>query len=42
MRLGRKIGWALAAILGPLAAAVVAAPYIVDVVAYKPAIVQAV
>jgi uncharacterized protein involved in outer membrane biogenesis len=38
----RRIGWAVAAIFGPLAALVVAAPHLVDVEAYKPALIQAV
>lgn len=42
MSVGRRIGWAAAAILGPLAAAVVAAPYLIDAEAYKPALVEAV
>jgi uncharacterized protein involved in outer membrane biogenesis len=37
-----RIGWWAAAILAPLAAIVVLAPYVVDVEAYKPALVEAV
>ena len=42
MSVRRRIAWAAAAILGPLAVAVAAAPYLVDPEAYKPALVQAV
>ena len=42
MSLRRRIAWAVAALLGPLLAAAVAAPWLVDVEAYKPALVQAV
>ena len=42
MSVGRRIAWAVAALLGPLLAAAVAAPYLVDVEAYKPALIQAV
>jgi hypothetical protein len=42
MSVGRRIAWAVAALLGPLLAAAVAAPWLVDVEAYKPALVQAV
>ena len=42
MSLGRRIAWAVAALLGPLLAAAVAAPWLVDVEAYKPVLVQAV
>ncbi len=42
MSVGRRIAWTVAALLGPLLAAAVAAPYLVDVEAYKPALVQAV
>src|SRR5258707_8284753 len=38
----RRIGWAAAAIFGPLLLAAVAAPYLVNVEAYKPALIQAV
>lgn len=38
----KKIGWAAAAIFGPLAILVVAAPYLVNVEAYKPALIRAV
>ena len=36
MSVGRRIAWAVAALLGPLLAAAVAAPYLVNVEAYKP------
>jgi len=42
MSVGRRIAWAVAALLSPLLAAAVAAPYLVDVEAYKPALIQAV
>ncbi|SEO62909.1 Uncharacterized protein involved in outer membrane biogenesis [Rhodospirillales bacterium URHD0017] len=42
MSVSRRIAWAVAALLGPLLAAAVAAPWLVDVEAYKPALVQAV
>lgn len=42
MSLGRRIGWAAAAILGPLVVAVVALPWLIDVDAYKPALIRAV
>ena len=42
MSVRRRIGWAAAAILGPLAVAVVATPYLVDVESYKPSLIQAV
>ena len=42
MSVGRRIAWAVAALLGPLLAAAVAAPYLVNVEAYKPALIQAV
>jgi hypothetical protein len=42
MSVRRRIGWAAAAIFGPLAVAALAAPYLVDVEAYKPALIQAV
>jgi uncharacterized protein involved in outer membrane biogenesis len=42
MSVGRRIAWTVAALLGPLLAAVVAAPYLVNVEAYKPVLVQAV
>ena len=42
MSVGRRIASAVAALLGPLLAAAVAAPWLVDVEAYKPALVQAV
>ena len=42
MSVRRRIGWAAAAIFGPLAVAVVAAPYLVDVESYKPSLIQAV
>jgi uncharacterized protein involved in outer membrane biogenesis len=42
MSVGRRIAWTVAALLGPLLAAAVAAPYLVDVEAYKPVLVQAV
>ena len=42
MSLRRRIAWAVAALLGPLLAAAVAAPWLVDVEAYKPVLVQAV
>ncbi len=38
----RRIAWAAAAILVPLAAVVVSVPYLVDAEAYKPALIQAV
>ena len=42
MSVRRRIGWAAAAIFGPLTVATLAAPYLVDVEAYKPALIQAV
>src|SRR5918994_6487842 len=42
MSVARRIAWAVAALLGPLLAAAVAAPWLVDVEAYKPALVKAV
>jgi uncharacterized protein involved in outer membrane biogenesis len=42
MSVGRRIAWAVAALLGPLLAAAAAAPWLVNVEAYKPALVQAV
>ena len=42
MSVRRRIGWAAAAILGSLAAAIIAALFLIDVEAYKPALVQAV
>lgn len=42
MSVSRRIGWAAVAIFGPLVALYVAAPYLVDVEAYKPALIQAV
>ena len=42
MSVRRRIGWAAAAIFGPLAVAFVAAPYLVDVESYKPSLIQAV
>ncbi|HYI05676.1 MAG TPA: AsmA family protein [Reyranella sp.] len=42
MSVGRRIAWTVAALLGPLLAAAVAAPYLVNVEAYKPLLVQAV
>src|SRR5258708_31883687 len=42
MSVRRRIGWAAAAIFGPLLLAAVAAPYLVDVEAYKAALIQAV
>lgn len=42
MSVGRRITWAVAALLGPLLAAAIAAPWLVDVEAYKPVLVQAV
>lgn len=42
MSVSRRIAWAVAALLGPLLAAAVAAPWLVDVEAYKPVLVQAV
>ena len=42
MSVGRRIAWAVAALFGPLLAAAVAAPWLVDVDAYKPALIQAV
>ena len=42
MSVGRRIAWAVAALIGPLLAAAVAAPWLVDVEAYKPVLVQAV
>ena len=38
----RRIGWAAAAIVGPLAVFALALPYLVDAEAYKPALIQAV
>ena len=42
MSVRRRIGWAAAALFGPLAVAAVAAPYLVDVESYKPSLIQAV
>ena len=42
MSVRRRIGWAAAAIFGPLLLAAMAAPYLVDVEAYKPALTLAV
>lgn len=42
MRLRRKIGWGFVALLGLLAGVIAAAPLIVDVEGYKPAIIRAV
>src|SRR4029077_16377936 len=42
MSVRRRIGWAEAALFGPLAVAAVAAPYLVDVESYKPSLIQAV
>ncbi len=42
MSVGRRIAWTVAALLGPLLAAAVAAPYLVNVEAYKPVLIQAV
>lgn len=42
MSVGRRFAWAAAALLGPLLVAAVAAPYLVNVEAYKPALIQAV
>ncbi|HEY6715481.1 MAG TPA: AsmA family protein [Reyranella sp.] len=42
MSVRRRIGWAAAAIFGPLAVAAVALPYLVDVESYKPSLIQAV
>src|SRR5829696_3493136 len=42
MSVGRRIAWAVAALFGPLLAAAVAAPYLVNVEAYKPLLSQAV
>src|ERR1044071_4350334 len=41
MSVGRRIAWAVAALLGPLLAAAVAAPWLVDVEAYKTLLLQA-
>src|SRR4029453_9476630 len=42
MSVGRRIRWGFPALLGPLLAPAVAAPWLVDVEAYKPALIQAV
>ena len=42
MSVRRRIGWVVAAIFGPLVIAFAAAPYLVDVESYKPALIQAV
>ena len=42
MRLRRKIGWVIAAVIGLLAAVIGVAPYLIDVEAYRPAIIEAV
>src|SRR6059058_1961275 len=42
MRLRRKIGWTIAAVFGLVLAAIGAAPYLIDVEAYRPAIIEAV
>jgi uncharacterized protein involved in outer membrane biogenesis len=42
MSVRRRIGWAAAAIFGPLAVLFLAAPYLINVEAYKPALIQAV
>src|SRR5882757_4776796 len=42
MSVRRRVGWAAAAIFGPLAVLFLAAPYLVNVEAYKPALIQAV
>ena len=42
MSVRRRIGWAAAALFGPLAVAFAAAPYLVDVESYKPSLIQAV
>src|SRR5918993_277399 len=42
MSVARRIAWTVAALLGPLLAAAVAAPYLVNVEAYKPVLIQAV
>ena len=42
MSVRRRIGWAVAALFGPLLLAVAAAPYLVDVESYKPSLIEAV
>jgi uncharacterized protein involved in outer membrane biogenesis len=42
MSVRRRIGWALAALFGPLLVAFAAAPYLVDVESYKPSLIEAV
>jgi uncharacterized protein involved in outer membrane biogenesis len=42
MSVRRRIGWALAALFGPLLIAFAAAPYLVDVESYKPSLIEAV
>ena len=42
MSVRRRIGWAVAAIFGPLLVAFAAAPYLVDVESYKPSLIEAV
>ena len=42
MSVRRRIGWAVAALFGPLLIAFAAAPYLVDVESYKPSLIEAV
>jgi uncharacterized protein involved in outer membrane biogenesis len=42
MSVRRRIGWALAALFGPLLIAFAALPYLVDVESYKPSLIEAV
>ncbi len=42
MSVRRRIGWALAALFGPLLVAFAALPYLVDVESYKPSLIEAV
>ena len=42
MSVRRRIGWAAAALLGPLVAVALALPWLIDLEAYKPALIQAV
>jgi hypothetical protein len=42
MSVRKRIGWAAAAVFGPLLLVVALAPVLVDVEAYKPALIEAV
>ena len=42
MSVRRRIGWAVAALFGPLLVAFAALPYLVDVESYKPSLIEAV